>query len=184
MPQSVLIVDDSLPLHELVKVHLSDETLVHHSAYDGPSALAMAAALMPDLILLDVDMPGLDGFEVCRLLKSDPATEKIPIVFLTAAASSDEKMCGFELRAVDYVTKPFDPRELCARVRSALRTKRLLDMLPVSESVVPHAASQGQPGDKRQVNARLSMGQLAKARSQNPWNRKPPGSNEAEKICT
>src|SRR5205814_188986 len=81
-----------------------------------------------DLVLLDVDMPDMDGFEVCRRLKGQPATMNIPVVFLTGAGSTDEKIRGLELGAVDYVTKPFEPAELRARVRAALRTKYLLDL--------------------------------------------------------
>ena len=130
MAQTVLIVDDSAPLHALVKVHLGDDAVLIHSAYDGSTALIAAASLRPDLILLDVDMPDMNGFEVCRCLKANAATADIPVIFLAAGTSADEKVCGLNLQAVDYITKPFDPAELCARVRSALRTKRLLDLLP------------------------------------------------------
>lgn len=177
MPQIVLIVDDSPPLHELVKVHLDAEALIIHSAFDGTSALKMAASLNPDLILLDVDMPVMTGFEVCRALKGDPATAAIPVIFLSAGTSSAAKVCGLELQAVDYITKPFDPDELCARVRAALRTKRLLDLLPKTKGAKDESASNGTSG--RHLNARLSMAELAVARAGNPWNRKPPASSSS-----
>ncbi len=85
--------------------------------------------MRPDLILLDVDLPGLNGFQICAKLKADPATADIPIVFLTGASSTEEKLRGLELGAADYVIKPFDPAELRARVRSSLQTKGLMDLL-------------------------------------------------------
>lgn len=129
MAQRILIVDDSQPIHTLVKARLADEPVELISAYDGESAIHLAGELQPDLVLLDVDMPVQDGFEVCRRLKSTPDTLAIPIIFLTGAASTEEKIKGLELGAVDYITKPFDPAELRARVRATLRTKYLMDLL-------------------------------------------------------
>jgi two-component system, cell cycle response regulator len=129
MIQRVLIIDDSQNIHALVKARLAAEPVELHCAFDGITGIAMAAQVLPDLILVDIDLPDPDGFEVCRRLKSQPATMSIPIVFLTGAASTDEKIRGLELGAVDYITKPFEPAELRARVRAALRTKFLLDLL-------------------------------------------------------
>ncbi|MBC7783364.1 MAG: EAL domain-containing protein [Burkholderiales bacterium] len=127
--QKLLIIDDSEDIHDLVKVWLADEPIEFHSCLDGEDGLAQVPIVHPDLILLDVDLPGQDGFEVCSRLKGNPATADIPIVFLTGASSTDEKLHGLELGAIDYVTKPFDPAELRARVRAALNTKRLMDLL-------------------------------------------------------
>jgi diguanylate cyclase (GGDEF)-like protein len=127
MLQRTLIVDDSIPLHKLIKTHLDEVGLEFYSAYDGPSALAMAAQIRPRIILLDVDMPGMDGFEVCRRLKADVDTTTIPIIFLTADFHANDKVMGLDLGAVDYVTKPFKPQELSARVRSSLRARQLLE---------------------------------------------------------
>jgi DNA-binding response OmpR family regulator len=171
--QTVLIVDDSIPQHKLITVLMAEESINCESAYNGEAGLALAEKLQPDLIILDVDMPDLNGFDVCRLLKVNPATKDIPIIFLTASASMDEKICGLSLEAVDYITKPFDPWELTARVRMALRTKRLLDMVP------KHAPAPRNPGASAsdgQLNARLSMEQLTLARSENPWSRGAPAS--------
>jgi len=126
---SVLVVDDSTDIHELVQIGLIDEPVDLHSSFSGTEGLETARRLLPDLILLDVDMPKPDGFEVCRNLKADPMTMGIPVIFLTGASSTEEKIRGLELGAIDYVTKPFDPAELRARVAAALRTKRLLDLL-------------------------------------------------------
>ena len=129
MPQKVLIIDDSKPIHALVRARLAEEPIELHSAFDGESGINAALNLLPDLILLDVDMPTPDGFEVCRRLKDDPATMTIPIVFLTGMASTEQKIRGLELGALDYILKPFDPAELRARVRTSLRQKYLLDLL-------------------------------------------------------
>ena len=127
--QKLLIVDDSPDIHELVVIWLAGEPVEFFSCETGEEALALAAQVRPDLILLDVELPGLDGFEVCRRLKSAAATADIPIVFLTGASSTEEKLRGLDLGAIDYITKPFDPAELRARVRSSLNTKRLMDLL-------------------------------------------------------
>jgi diguanylate cyclase (GGDEF)-like protein len=126
----VLLVDDAPDVHELVRVWLMDEPVDLADCYDGAACLQAArAAPPPDLILLDVDLPGADGFALCQALKSDPATADIPVIFLTGASSSDEKLHGLEMGATDYVTKPFEPAELRARVRSALRTRHLMNLL-------------------------------------------------------
>jgi diguanylate cyclase (GGDEF)-like protein len=131
--QRVLIIDDSDDIHALIRARLaadaSQRAIEITSAPDGASGLECARNHPPDLILLDVDMPDLNGFEVCRQLKFDPRTRDVPIIFLTGAASTEQKILGLELGAVDYVTKPFDPAELRARVRSSLRTKYLMDLL-------------------------------------------------------
>ncbi len=129
MPQQVLIIDDSEDVHCQVRLFLDEEALDVSSAESGQAGIVSAGAKPPDLILLDVDMPAPDGFEVCRRLKDNAATSAVPIIFLTGASSTQEKIRGLSLGAVDYVTKPFDPAELRARVRAALRTKYLMDLL-------------------------------------------------------
>ncbi len=129
MPQKILVIDDSTAIHRLIVSRLSDLHVEISCATDGDTGLRMASMLLPDLILLDVDMPDADGFDVCRRLKAEAATVAIPVVFLTGASTSSEKIIGLELGAVDYITKPFDSAELRARVRSALRTKYLIDLL-------------------------------------------------------
>ncbi len=129
MAQKVLLIDDCPSIHGLVRARLREEAVELHSAFDGESGIAQAATLSPDLVLLDVEMPSTNGFEVCRRLKDDPRTMHVPVIFLTGAASTEEKIRGLELGATDYVTKPFDPAELRARVRASLRTKYLMDLL-------------------------------------------------------
>ncbi len=116
MSNSILIIDDSPHLHKLVVAHLKADPIVVHSATDGESGLAAATELQPGLILLDVDMPALGGFEVCRQLKAGPATSAIPVMFVTADGTLMDKVRGLDLGAVDYLTKPFKPEELRARV--------------------------------------------------------------------
>jgi DNA-binding response OmpR family regulator len=127
--QKILVVDDSMAIHDLLRCHLHDEVVEMHSAYDGESAIRFAVQLRPDLVLLDVDLPGLDGFTVCQRLREEVQTRNLPIIFLTAAATVDQKVCGFELGANDYITKPFERAELLARVRAALRVKSRMDFL-------------------------------------------------------
>lgn len=125
----VLVVDDSFDIHRLLTARLKSEGVEVLSAYDGDSALRAISSTRPDLVLLDVDLGATSGFDICRHLKSQESTLDIPIIFLTAATDINAKVRGFELGAVDYVTKPFEPTELRARVRAALRTKTLLDLL-------------------------------------------------------
>lgn len=121
MQRKVLVIDDSVAIHQLVKVHLEEESLDVHSMYDGASGLRTAAALKPNLILLDLDLPDMNGFDVCRFLKAGRETAEIPIIFVSGSDSIDAKVCGLDLLAADFVTKPFVAVELCARVRAALR---------------------------------------------------------------
>jgi two-component system, cell cycle response regulator len=127
--QTILIIDDSKDIHSLVASLLAEESLTMHSAFRGDVGSDMACSLRPDLILLDIEMPDLDGFETCRRLKANPLTSGLPVIFLTGRESTGEKVLGFELGAVDYVTKPFVPAELLSRVRASLRTSRCIQLL-------------------------------------------------------
>ncbi len=127
--QQLLVIDDSKHIHPLVANLLSEEDVTIHSALDAGFGLTLAASIRPDLILLDVDMPGIDGFEACKRLKADPSTASIPVIFLTSLSSVEEKVRGLERGAVDYVTKPFNRAELQARVRASLRTSHLIRLL-------------------------------------------------------
>lgn len=127
MKDSILIVDDSPNLHTLIRTYLEHEFINIHSAYNGSDAISAAAKLRPGLILLDVDMPVLDGFEVCRRLKANASTQSLPIIFLTADASPSDQIKGLDLGASDYMTKRFKPEELRARIRAVLRMKPVLD---------------------------------------------------------
>ncbi|GAB6094399.1 response regulator [Desulfatiferula olefinivorans] len=120
---TLLIVDDNPNNVQLVKAILSLRGYRLRIAKTGMEALESVNLTLPDLIILDIMMPGMDGFEVCRHLKDSPATRDIPIVFLTAKSHIDDIMKGFELGAVDYITKPFSANELLARVEIHLKLK-------------------------------------------------------------
>jgi len=121
----VLIVDDNEINRRLLTGILRKEGYTLLSAADGERALALAHSEKPDLILLDIMMPGMDGYAVCAALKADPRTLRIPVLFLSALAEAADKIKGLELGAVDYVTKPFNHGEVLARVRSQLKIQRL-----------------------------------------------------------
>lgn len=128
-PNRVLVIDDTESIHKLVIARLRPEGLEVISEFDGECGIERAVASQPDVILLDIGLPNVDGFEVCRRLKEHASTRNIPIIFLTGTTDTESKVRGLDLGAVDYVTKPFDQVELRARVRAALRTKRLQDIL-------------------------------------------------------
>ncbi|MGN6624978.1 MAG: diguanylate cyclase [Tepidisphaeraceae bacterium] len=129
MSQRVLIIDDSRQIHRLVEAWLKGELIEVAAAVTAAEGRDMAARWQPDLILLDIDLPDTNGFELCRQMKSDETIGRIPIVFLTGANSPEDRVAGLNLGAVDYIVKPFHPAEFQARVRAALRTKYLLDLL-------------------------------------------------------
>jgi two-component system cell cycle response regulator len=124
MPTRILVVDDNLPNLRLLADLVASEGYVVSTAADGFGALAKIAAERPDLVLLDLMMPVLDGFEVCRRIKSDPATEHVPVIMVTAFDDVDNLVKGFEAGADDFVTKPFSGRAVMERVRLQLRRKR------------------------------------------------------------
>ena len=116
----VLVIDDEAPIRLLCRVNLEAEGMEVLEAADGPSGLEKARSETPDVILLDVMMPGLDGWRVAEELLDDQRTESIPIVFLTARAELRDRARGLDLGGVDYVTKPFNPVELAPLVRELL----------------------------------------------------------------
>ncbi len=132
----ILAVDDSALACELLKDELIKEGYQVSTAQDGEEALAKVAAESPDLILLDVVMPKLDGYEVCRRLKSDGKTVLIPIVMITSLHATEERIRGIEAGADDFLTKPFNRQELLPRVRSLLKLKRHTDELENAETVL------------------------------------------------
>jgi two-component system cell cycle response regulator len=125
----VLVVDDSPDVHRLLKARLRNEELELVCIESGTEGIARAEALIPAIILLDLDMPGTDGFEVLRTLKENSKTLNIPVIILSGLQSPQDKVTAFDLGAVDYITKPFDLTELRVRVRSVLKMYRLLQML-------------------------------------------------------
>lgn len=118
MNKKVLVVDDDVKTVELVKLYLNRDGYKVLVAYDGMEALRLARETHPDLIVLDLMLPGMDGLEVCRTLRNE---SDVPVIMLTARTTEQDKLTGLNLGADDYVTKPFSPKELAARVRAVLR---------------------------------------------------------------
>jgi DNA-binding response OmpR family regulator len=119
-PTRVLVIDDEAPIRLLCRVNLEAEGMKVLEAADGPSGLVAARTSLPDVILLDVMMPGLDGWQVAEELLDDESTSGIPIVFLTARAELRDRARGLDVGGIDYVTKPFNPIELASLVRDLL----------------------------------------------------------------
>ncbi|MFE1787043.1 response regulator transcription factor [Streptomyces sp. NPDC059525] len=132
LPARVLVVDDDPTVAEVVTGYLRRAGHSVHHAADGPAALDSAARHEPDLVVLDLMLPGIDGLEVCRRLRAE---RPVPVIMLTARGDEDDRIAGLELGADDYVTKPFSPRELVLRVESVLRRSR---------SAAPRTAGGGQ----------------------------------------
>jgi two-component system phosphate regulon response regulator PhoB len=121
--KSILIIEDEKDIVDLIAYHLKQSNFAVIKTLDGPTGLERARKELPSLIILDLMLPGMDGKEICRALKSNPLTQSIPILMLTAKAEEIDRVIGFELGADDYVTKPFSPRELVLRVKAILRRK-------------------------------------------------------------
>jgi DNA-binding response OmpR family regulator len=141
----VLVIDDEAPIRLLCRVNLEAEGMDVIEAPDGPSGLEIARHESPDVILLDVMMPGLDGWRVAEQLLEDPATTGIPVVFLTARADLRDRARGMDLGGLDYITKPFNPVELASLVgsvvdavergeREQLRTEKIAELRELFES--------------------------------------------------
>ena len=127
MKRKILVVDDDRKTVDLVRLYLEKDDYQVLTAYDGQAALELARQNRPDLLVLDVMLPKLDGLDLCRVLRAEAPT---PIILLTARTSEDDKLLGLDLGADDYVTKPFSPRELLARIRAVLRRAGLESAAP------------------------------------------------------
>ncbi len=117
----ILIIEDERDIQDLIRHYLEKDGFRTRTASDGVAGLAAARQEHPDLIVLDLMLPGLDGLELCKKLRADPATALIPVIMLTAKAEESDKIVGLELGADDYLTKPFSPKELVARIKALLR---------------------------------------------------------------
>lgn len=125
MPSRVLIVEDEPDIRGLLAFHLEREGYQVVKSSTGADALRQVRARPPDLVLLDLMLPEMDGLEVCRRLRQDPATAPLPIVMLTAKGEEVDRVLGLELGADDYIVKPFSPKEVVARIRAVLRRSRV-----------------------------------------------------------
>jgi two-component system alkaline phosphatase synthesis response regulator PhoP len=144
----ILIIDDEEDLIELVRYNLEQEGFQVEGVTDGESGLRRAVQKMPDLILVDLMLPGMDGLEVCRALRADNRTASVPIIMLTAKSTESDRIVGLELGADDYVVKPFSPRELAARIKAVLRRTQT----PQSESKVIQRGDLSIDLTRREVN--------------------------------
>jgi phosphate regulon transcriptional regulator PhoB len=124
MASRVLVVEDEADIRDLLAFHLERDGYQVTRATTGPEALRQLRAAPPDLVILDLMLPELDGLEVCRRLRADPATATLPVIMLTAKGDEVDRVVGLELGADDYVVKPFSPKEMLARVRAVLRRAR------------------------------------------------------------
>jgi two-component system alkaline phosphatase synthesis response regulator PhoP len=124
MTPDVLVVEDEPDIRSLIVHHLTRDGFRCRAAGSGAEALARVRSVTPDLVVLDLMLPGMDGLEVCRRLRAEPATAGVPIIMLTAKADEVDRVVGLEMGADDYVVKPFSPKELVARVRAVLRRAR------------------------------------------------------------
>jgi DNA-binding response OmpR family regulator len=131
MPRKVLVVDDDRKTVDIVRIYLEKDGYQVLVAYDGQHALELARHRQPDLMVLDLMLPRVDGLDICRILRAET---KLPIILLTARTTEDDKLLGLDLGADDYVTKPFSPRELLARVRAVLRRAGLEDANGAAEA--------------------------------------------------
>lgn len=143
MPFILIVDDNSTNLSVLSKALKLDGYKVR-MAMDGEDALMQVERNPPELILLDIEMPKLDGFETCRRLQANPVTQSIPIIFMTALSNTEDKVKGLSLGAVDYITKPFEQEEVLARVKVHWRLKRLTDTLEQQVAERTQALQQAQ----------------------------------------
>ncbi|MGC9503458.1 response regulator [Baaleninema sp.] len=157
----VLIVDDNPTNLSVLAAHLEAAGFSLRVAQDGESALRVAALQLPDLIILDILMPGIDGFETCRRLKNNPLTREIPVIFMSALSDSVDKVKGLSLGAVDYITKPFERDEVLARLQLHLKMRRLTQALAdrnrrLQEEIRNRRQAEGASRAKSQFLAKMS----------------------------
>ncbi len=156
MSARVLVVDDLLPNVKLLEARLTAEYFNVTTAFSGPEALETASANPPDIILLDVMMPGMDGFEVCRRLKADGRTRHVPVVMVTALSDVEDRVRGLEAGADDFLTKPVNDVALYARIRSLVRLKMLADEWRLRQSTSAQLGiSIGDPAEEKADEARI-----------------------------
>ncbi|MBI4382833.1 MAG: response regulator transcription factor [Nitrospinae bacterium] len=132
MTPSILIVDDDKDLLELLKLKLGKEDFKVHVAYDGKSGIDAVKNKAPDLVILDVNMPRMNGLDVCKILRSEPKTKNLPIIMLTAKNEEIDRVLGLEFGADDYISKPFSVRELVLRIKNILKRSRPPEEKPAS----------------------------------------------------
>ena len=137
----ILIIDDEPDVRDIIRYNLAKEGHELETAENGLEGLKKVDSFHPDLVILDMMMPGMDGYETCRRLKVMDKMKPIPIIFLTARAQTEDVVLGFEVGGVDYVTKPFQAAELLARIRTHLELKRAREEIATLRGFIPICAS-------------------------------------------
>jgi signal transduction histidine kinase len=165
VPPRILIVDDVRRNVELLKVMLTPEGYLLLTATSGEEALGLLADQQPDLILLDVMMPGMDGYEVAGKIKANPATRNIPVIMLTALDDRNARMLGLNAGAEDFLTKPVDRAELCVRVRNLLRLKAYADKLRAAHAALAVALAEAGEARRMAEHANNAKTQFLRAMS-------------------
>ncbi|MGK7895615.1 MAG: response regulator [Xenococcus sp. (in: cyanobacteria)] len=163
---NILIVDDNPNNLAVIVDYLEDSGLNILVSQDGDSSLKRAKYAKPSIILLDVLMPGIDGYETCRLLKQDSDTRDIPVIFMTALSSIEDKIKGFEVGAVDYVTKPIQPEEVLARIKLHLGLRYMTQTLARQNSILQVEIEQRKSVEKKLYTSNLQLQQKIKERNQ------------------
>src|SRR5471032_785494 len=120
-PKKVLVVDDEMDVTKLLAYHLKAKGFLVEAVNDPNRSIGLARTFMPDLVILDVMMPDLNGIQICRMLRADAKLKQVPVIFLTAKAEEQDRIHGLEIGADDYICKPFSPKEVLLRVQSILR---------------------------------------------------------------
>jgi two-component system, OmpR family, alkaline phosphatase synthesis response regulator PhoP len=155
MTKTVLVVDDEKDIRDLIAYNLSKEGFAVLTAADGNEALSKVAQSKVHVIVLDVMMPGMDGYEVCRTIRSQEATSKIPVLFLTARSAEADEIIGLEIGADDFIQKPVSPRVLVARVKSILRRSEMNNPVISEDVSKEHITIEGIEIDRASYRVRV-----------------------------
>jgi CheY-like chemotaxis protein len=164
--QTILIVDDNSTNLEVLSETLTRSGFQVSVAMDGESAIEQVKYYLPALILLDIMMPGIDGFETCKRLKHDPASQNIPVIFMTALSDTENKVRGFSLGAVDYITKPFQREEVLARVQVQLKLQNLTQTLEDQNQLLRHEIQQREYAEALLIAAKEAADKANQAKSE------------------
>lgn len=175
----ILIIDDDTVILDFLIELLQDEVSVSYTS-EGGKALELAKLHKPDLILLDVMMPGMDGFEVCKRLKADPDTQPIPVVFITAKSDENDITLGLELGAIDYITKPFDPDIIVVKIRNILT--QITATRSLAEQQTPQSMSPADSGDRR-AEGTNRPDRIPKAAAGSTHERRADGERRPDRIA-
>ncbi len=172
MSQTIVVAEDSVVIRAVLRQHLENHGYGVVEAHDGPMAIEVCRTSAPDAVLLDIEMPGLDGHQVLAALKDDPALRDVPVVFLTGRTATDDVVEGLRLGAHDYLKKPFEPSELIARVTAAVRLKSVEDELRARNAELDLLSRTDMLtglANRRHIQERLAELALSAHRRGSPW---------------